>query len=141
MEHSEEYYKMKYFKYKAKYQEELARQQGGSGIFDKIKAGYASVNTKIDTYNSDKKSAKSAIIKESIELYTKINGSAPVWNKITSFKKLLEEMQNLKIGENPSLEFKGYACLHKDIIVRLKSLCKNVVGIDSIDKECLVGMQ
>lgn len=30
MEHSEEYYKMKYFKYKAKYQQELARQSGGA---------------------------------------------------------------------------------------------------------------
>ena len=30
MDNSEEYYKMKYFKYKAKYQQELARQRGGS---------------------------------------------------------------------------------------------------------------
>ena len=44
MEHSEEYYKMKYFKYKVKYIEELERQKGG-GFLKKLGSNIKEGNT------------------------------------------------------------------------------------------------
>ena len=47
MEHSEEYYKMKYFKYKAKYEEEKLRQQGGATFKEKVVAGASAIGSTI----------------------------------------------------------------------------------------------
>jgi hypothetical protein len=47
MEHSEEYYKMKYFKYKAKYEEEKLRQQGGATFTENVVAGASAIGNTV----------------------------------------------------------------------------------------------
>ena len=54
MEHSDEYYKMKYFKYKAKYEKEKERQQGGLSFLKSIKT---SITDKLDSRDAKKEAA------------------------------------------------------------------------------------
>ena len=131
MEHSEEYYKMKYFKYKAKY--ELLK----GGDDEKKEEGFFS--KKWNTHKENKKSAKSEIIAEARALYKKSTKLDPVWNKVDSFNRLLSEMKDLTFDSN-TIEGKAYTSLHKEIIVKLTSLCKNT-GRDSIDDDCKTEMK
>ena len=90
MEHSEEYYKMKYFKYKAKYIAELERQKGGakqSGptFKEKVVSGASAISSSIAAGAS----AISSSIVAGVSSVTKYNTNE------SEVEKAIKELNNI----------------------------------------------
>jgi hypothetical protein len=109
MEHSGEYYKMKYFKYKAKYTKEKQAQQSG-GIFMPTLSKSSESKSNIPTFlgiTFDRAGAKNEIFKKAFDFYIKnrtINNNnlsedkeKEEWNKITKYSQVKEKLDELKL--------------------------------------------
>jgi hypothetical protein len=146
MEHSEEYYKMKYFKYKAKYTKEKQAQQRGGNFIPNLGFTMAlgkgisylakGISTpKLPTLNRD--GAKKDIFLKAFEFYvakkkvSNADAEKKIWNGITKYKdfeKKFEELKELSNDEKTEL---------KQIKEKLYKWCKNTVFVvNEIDKDC-----
>jgi hypothetical protein len=106
MEHSEEYYKMKYFKYKAKYELELARQRGGVIVSDQY--------NQQDNQQGDQEKSSS--------IFTTIgNTFKKGYESIQKSKKNSDEEARNKFIQNQQILVK----LVKEIIARQKKIDSN----------------
>jgi hypothetical protein len=141
MEHSEEYYKMKYFKYKAKYIAELERQKGG----------FFNLLLHVD--------AKNSAIRNAWLFYKKIKGTnfnedaeLAEWKKMTKFDQLFDKIYDLgfKKDESGKGEVQKYIDKNEtketdDKVIKefnsvtssLSQWCKNILPRNSIDKNCI----
>ena len=151
MEHSEEYYKMKYFKYKAKYTKEKQRieQSGGELTLNPFVLGMAAgnflgkgisyvakgiANPTLPTLNRDR--AKKDIFQKAFDFY--IDNKSGVdkevekkkWNGITKYKDFEEKFKDLTLSNEKKTEL-------KQIKEKLYKWCKNTVFVvNEIDKDC-----
>ena len=146
MEHSEEYYKMKYFKYKAKYIQEKQRlEQSGKGKViqgvGNIAKGVSQIATAV-TPTIFRGDAKKEALRKAFEFYinhkqTAIKGAIDstkekeIWNKVTKysgFENKFNELENLNATEKAEL---------KEIKENLYKWCKNTVYLtNEIDEKC-----
>ncbi len=151
MEHSEEYYKMKYFKYKAKYTKEKQAQQSG---------GLLNFFLHVD--------AKNSAIKKAWQFYKKIKGAdfnedneLKEWKNMKEFDKLRDKIDDLVYKKDTygKSEVKKYIeaeqtkkkldkyfgdQFENDIMKEfgyaksgLSQWCKNIINSNSIDKNCI----
>ena len=157
MDHSEEYYKMKYFKYKAKYiKEKQAQQSGGSkskgaakkngssGIFSKIKAGLSLANQK----NTDEKEVIQAIkdlndiyqdIHEKDDKFIEYLKNVKTDTPITDLKKKLNEdfFSDNKMKKYTDKEkITAKTKLKNDSYEKLDKQCTPYIGKD-IQQSCI----
>ncbi len=143
MEHSEEYYKMKYFKYKAKYiKEKQAEQSGGMTLAGQAIAGLVKIPVVL-AYEGGKalvkgvgnlvgrtpKETKQKALKDALEYLAKKNINTD--DIKTNYKKIKEEIKKIK-GDD----------LERDKILKQFKVCDNMVGMISaygkeIDNECI----
>ena len=149
MEHSDEYYKMKYFKYKAKYIAELERQKGG---------GVLNFLLHVD--------AKNYAIKNAFKFLEKIKGAdfnkdaeLKKWENMKEFDKLYKIIDDLGSEKDGKSEVEKYIIMQQKehnldkyfgdqfknkVIAEFKSVrsslerwCKNTFPSNSIDKNCI----
>jgi hypothetical protein len=132
MEYSNEYYKMKYYKYKAKY-EQLKAEGGGKWL--KLNAATAVVSNAISNHNA--KQAEKKIIKKNLDdtarhkliadIISESQGSLNMTNftELKSYKKLKEIINNLKIDNNKRTELLNRA-----------KICSASSIFDTLEKEC-----
>ena len=140
MEHSEEYYKLKYFKYKAKYTKQKQAQQNGGGIF-----GASNIEKSRTTNNAfwfyctiiygiEQKNLKKLTPEEK----TKIEEEWTEWRNYNhNYQELITKMESLQknIQNNPTHLEK-----YNDIMSRLNKNCKNVIfEREAMDKACRIG--
>jgi hypothetical protein len=126
MEKSDEYYKMKYFKYKAKYEGLKAEIEGGTkpSMLERAR-NYFSKNeeNKVDK-EKEKNDLRHALISDIIKL-SKDNLKEGDFTHVTSYNKIKEFINKLQITAND-----------RKALLKRAEICQKMRGFDSIHPDC-----
>jgi hypothetical protein len=127
MEHSEEYYKMKYFKYKAKYEQAKIQQSGG---FSTIKRymGRKDSSNKPTVQLSDEQ--REQLIKEAHEFVKSMNPEKTEcdlnWAYLNDFNKLKSIIETTEIKDQGNkIKTRGFELYKTELLLLLSSYCNN----------------
>ena len=144
MEHSEEYYKMKYFKYKAKYEQAKIQQSGGAssqspvpkpGIIDRFKSTFTSEKVEL---TDDIKSRQSQIISDLWKIYQYV-----IENSTTSIPENQKQtiiaytnITDLQILRKMFVQIDSIKLKDKDIIIEAMKYFKNAL-MNELEQICI----
>lgn len=142
MEHSEEYYKMKYFKYKAKYEQAKVEQNGGTnqpkpGMVDRMKSTFG-FGTKVENNKPIVDQDKQDLIKRIQKFYNYNTGNNADWSLLTNFdllKIIIEEMDIKSVDNDPDGVIKNSLDTQKNIY--LAEISKHCNNNGQLNENCL----
>jgi hypothetical protein len=150
MEHSEEYYKMKYFKYKAKYTKEKQRieQSGGvtlvgqaivgtaNVVYEGVRGGVNYIGTKVgNLFKSKSKEEKEEAKQKKLE--TKQQALAAALKFLTDNSITVKDNTDYKEIKNAITNFKGGDKAIKEQILKNFEVCRTMNPFKKIDNECI----
>jgi hypothetical protein len=143
MEHSEEYYKMKYFKYKAKYEQAKIQQSGGGASQPPVAGAWNKITSNLgfgtkDELTDDIKSRQKKIISDLWNIYQYVieNSTTSIPETEKQTIKAYTNITDLEILRDMFGQIDNIKLKDKDIIIEAMKYFKNAL-MNELQQICI----